>query len=93
SYSEWQQQIDRVPEEEEVVIISGNIDDWGQHTVAQCKKIYNTLPANASFSYDQVAEAAPTIEAQLLLGGLRLAHVLNSIYDPEYKHAKTPSSF
>ena len=92
-YTEWQQQIDRVPEEEEVVIIGGNIDDWGQQTVAQCRKIYNTMPANASFSYDEVAEAAPVIEAQLLLGGLRLAHVLNSIYDPDYKHAKTPSTF
>lgn len=92
-YTEWQQQIDRVPEEEEVVIIGGNIDDWGQQTVAQCRKIYNTMPANASFSYDEVAEATPVIEAQLLLGGLRLAHVLNSIYDPDYKHAKTPSTF
>ncbi|MDE6037598.1 MAG: S1/P1 nuclease [Duncaniella sp.] len=92
-YTEWQQQIDRVPEEEEVVILGGNIDDWAQQTVAMCKKIYNTLPANASFSYDEVAEATPVIEGQLLLGGLRLAHVLNSIYDPDYKHAKAPSSF
>lgn len=92
-YSEWQQQIDRVPEEAEVVIIGGNLDDWGQKTVEICKDIYAGIPANASYSYDQVAEWAPVIEGQLLSGGLRLAHVLNSIYDPEYKHAKDVTTF
>ena len=34
--------------------------------------------------YDQVAAWTPVIEQQLLRGGLRLAHVLNTIYDPQY---------
>lgn len=90
-YTEWQQQIDRVPEVDEVVILSGNLDDWGQKTVQTCKEIYSRIPAN--FSYDQVAEWSPVVEAQLLIGGLRLAHVLNSIYDPDYKHAKDVATF
>lgn len=92
-YTEWQQQIDRVPEEDEVVIIGGNLDDWGQKTVNTCRDIYTDIPANASYSYDEVAKWSPVIEAQLLIGGLRLAHVLNSIYDPNYKHAKRPDTF
>lgn len=92
-YTEWQQQIDRVPEEAEVVIIGGNLDDWGQRTVQICRDIYSGIPANGSFSYDEVAEWSPVIESQLLIGGLRLAHVLNSIYDPQYKHAKSPDTF
>lgn len=92
-YTEWQQQIDRVPEEVEVVTIGGNLDDWGQKTAAIAKTIYERTPEYSKLSYDEVAEWAPIIEAQLLIGGLRLAHVLNSIYDPEYQHAKDPKTF
>ena len=92
-YSEWQQQLDRLPEETEVVTVGGNLDDWAQKTVGIAKTIYERTPEHSSLSYDEVAEWAPIIEAQLLIGGLRLAHVLNSIYDPEYQHAKTPTEF
>lgn len=92
-YTEWQHQIDRLPEETEVVTVGGNLDDWGQKTVAIAKNIYESLPANANFSYNEVADWAPVIEAQLLIGGLRLAHVLNSIYDPSYVHSKNPAEF
>lgn len=92
-YSEWQQQIDRVPEEVELVIIGGNFDDWGQKTVDICRDIYAGIPVNANYSYDEVAEWTPVIEGQLLSGGLRLAHVLNSIFDPEYQHAKSIDTF
>lgn len=92
-YTEWQQQLDRLPEEVEVVTIGGNLDDWAQKTVTIAQDIYGRTPENSSFSYNEVAEWAPVIEAQLLIGGLRLAHILNSIYDPQYTHAKDPSSF
>lgn len=92
-YTEWQQQIDRQPEEIEVVTIGGNIDDWAQKTVAISSQVYGAMPSGCNVSYNEVAYWAPVIEAQLLIGGLRLAHVLNSIYDPDYRHAKEPSAF
>lgn len=93
AYSEWQQQLDRLPEETEIVTVGGNIDDWAQKTAAIASQIYDRASTSTSFSYNEVAEWAPIIEAQLLIGGLRLAHVLNSIYDPQYEHAKAPSDF
>ncbi|WP_297057667.1 S1/P1 nuclease [uncultured Duncaniella sp.] len=92
-YTEWQQQLDRLPEETEVVTVGGNLDDWAQKTVAISRQVYAAMPAGTNVSYNEVAEWAPVIEAQLLIGGLRLAHVLNSIYDPAYQHAKDPSTF
>lgn len=93
SYTEWQQQLDRLPESVEVVTIGGNIDDWGQKTASLAAQIYSAANQSVNFSYNEVAEWAPIIEAQLLIGGLRLAHVLNSIYDPEYQHAKPIAEF
>lgn len=92
-YTEWQQQIDRQPEEIEVVTVGGNIDDWAQKTVAISSQVYGAMPSGCNVSYNEVVYWAPVIEAQLLIGGLRLAHVLNSIYDPGYRHAKEPSAF
>ena len=41
------------------------------------------MPEGYSLSYNQVAEWTPVVEQQLLRGGLRLARVLNSIFDPQ----------
>lgn len=83
-YTEWQEQIDRVSPEEETIIISGTVDDWAKESVAIAAEIYAKTPANSKVSYNEIAEAAPVIEQQLLKGGLRLAHLLNLIYDPAY---------
>jgi len=45
------------------------------------------LPEGTNISYDYIAEWTPTVERQFLRGGLRLADVLNSIFDPQYKPA------
>ena len=34
--------------------------------------------------YNEIARWTPVIETQFLRGGLRLAHILNTIYDPDY---------
>lgn len=85
SYTEWQQQIDRVtPEEEKIIIGNSNPDEWGKETYEICKSVYAATPQGTNISYDYIAEWTPTIERQFLKGGLRLADVLNSIFDPEY---------
>lgn len=83
SYTEWQEQIDRVSPEEEAIIISGTVDDWAKESVAIAAEIYAKTPANSKVSYNEIAEAAPVIEQQLLKGGLRLARILNALLDPE----------
>lgn len=84
SYTEWQQQIDRATPGEQAAFVAGNVDDWAKETLAQAGLAYRNTPAGANVSYNEIAAAAPVIELQLLRGGLRLAHVLNGIFDPEY---------
>lgn len=84
SYSEWQQQIDRAVPEEQAVIVAGTPDDWAKETVSIAGDVYRYFPEGAKISYDGVAYWTPVVEQQFLRGGLRLAHILNSIYDPNY---------
>lgn len=88
SYTEWQQQIDRANEAMQAAIISGSIDDWAKETAQIATQVYEEMPAGASVSYNEVARWTPVIEDQFLRGGLRLAHLLNKIFDPEYSGLK-----
>lgn len=85
SYSEWQQQIDRAPAEVEATIISGTVDDWAKETIKVCDEVYKYFGSRDNISYNEVADWTPTVETQFLNGGLRLAHVLNLIFDPTYR--------
>ena len=80
SYSEWQDQIDRVSPEAEAAYTTGSIDDWAKQTMAIAAEVYNATPAGTTMSYDEVARWTPIIENQLLAGGLRLAYLLNGIF-------------
>lgn len=84
SYTEWSDQIDtQDPQTIETLVMNGNIEDWGRETHALASRIYKTTPQGSKLSYDYVAAWTPTIEGQLLKGGLRLAWLLNTIFDPE----------
>lgn len=86
SYTEWQQQIDRLnDEQEDFVVAGGNPAKWAKETFNICTEVYNRTPEDSKISYDYVAGWAPFVETQFLKGGLRLADVLNSIFDPQYK--------
>lgn len=84
SYSEWQQQLDRVSQEEVESIVSGTVDDWAKETMNLATLIYNNSHPSDNLSYDEVAKWTPYIETQFLRGGLRLAHVLNGLFDSDY---------
>jgi len=85
SYTEWQQQIDRLSPAEEADIISGSVDDWAKETVSIASDVYTYFQPDFKISYNDIARWTPVIEQQFVRGGLRLAHILNSIFDPEYK--------
>lgn len=85
SYSEWQDQIDRLSEDKTIEIVAGgNPDSWGKETYLVTCDVYEGTPENSKIEYDYIARWTPTIEQQFLKGGLRLADLLNSIFDPEY---------
>lgn len=83
TYTEWQQQLDRLNPEQEAAAVAGNVDDWANDTYDIATSVYEFFPTGTKVSYDQIAAWTPTIEEQILLGGLRLARILNAIYTPD----------
>lgn len=79
SHTEWVEEIDRGLVDESA-IVSGSIDDWARETWKLSIEVYLGSPIDTKLSYDYVAKWTPVIEQQLLKGGLRLAHVLNTIF-------------
>lgn len=86
SYSEWQEQIDRATPEEQMAIISlTDPSEWARETYSIATEVYDTTPVDYNISFDYIAKWTPVIEQQFLKGGLRLAHLLNTIFDPAYE--------
>lgn len=81
SYTEWQREIDRLSKEDAAKVASGDPADWMQETLELCSEVYASTPEGTKISYDYVSKYAPVIERQFLRGGLRLARLLNEIYD------------
>ena len=90
SYSEWRDQLDRpnrgLEDEFYESVSSGTIEDWFVETVENASVIYEYVEGkeeNPNLSYQFVYDFSPMLENRLLVGGYRLAYVLNSIFDPE----------
>ena len=81
TYDEWTKQIDRAEKNEMKKIVEGDIDSWAYDTYTLSQQVYAATPENSTISYDYIAKWTPAIEQQLLKGGLRLAHILNEIYN------------
>lgn len=88
SYTEWADQLDILTPDEETVVAAGTVDDWAKETVTVADAVYKYFRPGANISYNDIARWTPVIESQFLKGGLRLAHLLNSLFDPGYT---TPS--
>lgn len=80
SYTEWQREIDRAGRDKIAQITKGSPADWGRETYLLATSVYKETPQGYKAGYDYVARWAPVIEEQLIKGGLRLAHLLTSIY-------------
>lgn len=94
SYTEWADQIDLpMKPEQQVLLLSGNVADWARRGVENAAEVYRATPDGTSLSYNDVARWTPMIEESLLLGGHRLAHILNSIFDLTYPYRRTLASF
>jgi hypothetical protein len=86
SYSEWRDQLDRTSDEFKASVMCGGYEEWFMETVEGAAKIYayvEALGENPNLSYQFVYDFSPLLEDRLLVGGYRLAFVLNSIFDPE----------
>lgn len=91
SYTEWKDQIDRAtPEATAQILTDAYPEHWAEETYEICKQVYDATPVNTNIAYDYIAQWTPVIERQLLSGGLRLADMLNTIFDQDYKGYWSP---
>lgn len=90
SYTEWAEQLDRASQPMQELLVQGDFSDWGRETYEIAKEVYADTPEGTSVSYDYIAKWTPVIEQQLLKGGLRLASVLNRVFDPDNNSSSHP---
>jgi hypothetical protein len=85
-YHEWVEQLDRKDRKFKKAIVKGTYEDWFSKTVENAAEIYNYVERigekEPNLSYQFVYDFSPLLEDRLLVGGYRLAYVLNSIFDP-----------
>lgn len=82
TYTEWQQQIDRLTPEQRRAEAAGNVDDWARQTYEIADRVYDYFPSGTKISYNHIAQWTPVVEQQLERGGIRLARILNALFDP-----------
>ena len=84
SYSEWVEHLDRTDKKFKKSVMCGTYEEWFNDTVAHAADIYeyveNIGHKSPNLSYRYIYDHAPLAEQQLLLGGYRLAYVLNTIF-------------
>lgn len=84
SYTEWVEHLDRTSPKYRKSIMRGTYEEWFTETVDGAASIYDYVESldseNTNLSYQFVYDFSPLLEDRLLVGGLRLAYVLNTIF-------------
>ena len=81
SYSELVRNVDRLTKEEVLAIQSGSLMDWTYESQALAEEVYASCESGENLSYEYMYKYFPVLRSQLHKGGLRLAQVLNEIYE------------
>ena len=81
-YQEWVAQLDRADKKFKKSVAQGTFEEWFNKTVENAAQIYDYVERqdNKNLSYQFVYDFSPMLEESLLLGGYRLAAVLNNIF-------------
>lgn len=84
SYTEWVEQLDRTDKKFKKSVMRGTYEEWFNDTVTYAASIYDYVEGieqeNPNLSYQFVYDFSDLLENRLLIGGYRLAYVLNTIF-------------
>lgn len=87
-YPEYQYQLDRCTPQEKAEMTKGTLVDWIEDNARTVRPLYDIITPGAEFSQGGsdgfVERMSKVMEGQVLKAGYRLAHVLNSVFDPNY---------
>ena len=81
SYTELANSVNHAEEDEVKFWQSTSVRDWAHESMDLRDQCYKNIPSDSSLSYEYVYQNWNTVEKQLLKGGVRLAGVLNEIYE------------
>ncbi len=87
SYSEFADYIDTEDNKLISQYLGSRPADWVKESFFQAKEVYQV--GNKDFSYNYVYKYMPVVKERLLQGGVRLAGLLNEIFDPKSLPGKT----
>lgn len=87
SFSEFASYIDTQDSKLISQYLNSRPADWIEESFHQAQDIYQV--GDKDFSYNYVYKYMPVVKERLLQGGIRLAGLLNEIYDPESVPGKT----
>lgn len=81
SYTELAANVSEFSKKEIEIIRAGNFDDWMYESKELSKQIYASAEVGEKLGYRYMYDWFPVVMEQLQKGGLRLAKVLNEIYN------------
>lgn len=91
-YDDYRYQLDRCSKEEKEAIVSGTLIDWIEENAVIVRPLYDIFIPERNFNRAETEELILNMselsDNQVLKAGYRLAHVLNSVFDPEYPEWK-----
>jgi hypothetical protein len=83
-YTEWVEQLDRTDKKFKKSVMRGTYEEWFNDTVKYAAALYEYIEdmgkENPNLSYQYVYDFSDLLENRLLVGGYRLAYVLNTIF-------------
>ncbi len=87
-YEDYRYQLDRLSPKEKEKITNGSLIDWIEGNARTIRPVYDILTPERKFDKAEVSklvlDMGELTDNQILKAGHRLAHVLNSIFDPKY---------
>jgi len=81
SYTEYATVLDIHDKAYNQNLVQGSLEDWIFDSYSIANVLYNSVEENENLSYRYHFDFKDTVEEQLLKGGLRLAKLLNEIYN------------
>lgn len=87
-YSDYVYHLDRCSDEEKAEIVEGSLIEWEEANARIMRPLYDIITPERKFNkaetLDFLQDMIQLTDNQLLKAGYRLAHVLNSVFDPSY---------
>lgn len=89
-YTEYKHQLDRFTPKQIKEICKGTPEDWANETASTVLKTYDWIKPDMELNKMEsnllYIKGTRLADRQIVIAGYRLAHMLNSIFDPKYKN-------